>query len=97
MCSTFRPRSSSRTRRPFSVSSLAAHPPEIPEPTTIASNSPDCTDPPLIETTPLPREYHTIPARWRVDDNPRPETHPGLRARGQLRQQLLIGCCGLNG
>src|SRR5687768_3096785 len=30
------------TRSPFSVSSLAAHPPEIPEPTTMASNSVAC-------------------------------------------------------
>src|SRR4051812_19113273 len=37
MCSMFFPRSSMSTRRPFSVSSFAAHPPEIPEPTTIAS------------------------------------------------------------
>src|SRR6266496_3744423 len=43
MCSIFRPRSSRRTRRPFSVSSLAAHPPEIPDPTTIASYVVDCT------------------------------------------------------
>src|SRR4051812_40820131 len=42
MCSTLRPRSSSSTRSPFSVSSLAAQPPEIPEPTTIASYSVDC-------------------------------------------------------
>src|SRR5688572_27843888 len=33
-----RPRSSTRVLRPFSVSSLAAHPPLIPEPTTMASN-----------------------------------------------------------
>src|SRR4051794_31076372 len=32
------PRSSTRVFRPFSVSSLAAQPPLIPEPTTIASN-----------------------------------------------------------
>src|SRR5438309_1309554 len=37
MCSMFRPRSSSRTERPLSVSSLAAQPPEIPDPTTMAS------------------------------------------------------------
>src|SRR5205085_11962631 len=43
MCSMFFPRSSRRTRRPFSVSSLAAHPPEIPDPTTIASYVVDCT------------------------------------------------------
>src|SRR5436190_10548121 len=42
MCSMFLPRSSRRTLRPFSVSSLAAHPPEIPEPTTIASYCVDC-------------------------------------------------------
>src|SRR5690348_3720835 len=33
----FRPRSSSSTVRPCSVSSFAAQPPEIPEPTTMAS------------------------------------------------------------
>src|SRR5687767_10631812 len=38
MCSTLRPRSRRRTRRPRSVSSLAAQPPEMPEPTTMASN-----------------------------------------------------------
>src|SRR6266550_6192237 len=43
MCSMFFPRSSNRTRSPFSVSSLAAHPPEIPDPTTIASYVVDCT------------------------------------------------------
>src|SRR5256885_15638682 len=43
MCSMFFPRSSRRTRSPFSVSSLAAHPPEIPDPTTIASYVVDCT------------------------------------------------------
>src|SRR6266446_6349715 len=43
MCSMFLPRSSNRTRSPFSVSSLAAHPPEIPDPTTIASYVVDCT------------------------------------------------------
>src|SRR6185503_7986726 len=32
MCSMFLPRSSMSTLRPFSVSSLAAHPPEIPDP-----------------------------------------------------------------
>src|SRR5690348_12013124 len=37
-----RPRSSSRTLRPFSVSSFAAQPPEMPEPMTIASKS--CVD-----------------------------------------------------
>src|SRR5688572_25535372 len=37
-CLTMRPRSSTSVLRPFSVSSLAAHPPLIPEPTTIASN-----------------------------------------------------------
>src|SRR5205085_9378001 len=37
MCSMFLPRSSSSTVRPRSVSSLAAHPPEIPDPTTMAS------------------------------------------------------------
>src|SRR3954469_23022661 len=42
MCSMFLPRSSIRTFRPFSVSSLAAQPPEIPEPTTIASYCVDC-------------------------------------------------------
>src|ERR1700686_493489 len=42
MCSMFLPRSSMSTRRPFSVSSLAAHPPEIPDPTTIASYSGFC-------------------------------------------------------
>src|ERR1044071_9890325 len=42
MCSMFLPRSSSRTLRPFSVSSLAAQPPEIPEPTTMASYCVDC-------------------------------------------------------
>src|SRR5258705_9941583 len=43
MCSTLRPRSSRRTRSPFSVSSFAAQPPEIPDPTTIASYSEACT------------------------------------------------------
>src|SRR5690242_5129220 len=43
MCSIFLPRSSSRTLSPFSVSSLAAHPPEIPDPTTIASYVVLCT------------------------------------------------------
>src|SRR4051794_12754675 len=47
MCSTLRPRSSSSTRSPFSVSSLAAQPPEIPDPTTIASYSVDCIAPSL--------------------------------------------------
>src|SRR5215211_6407005 len=42
MCSTLRPRSSSSTRSPFSVSSFAAHPPDIPDPTTIASYSGFC-------------------------------------------------------
>src|SRR5579863_5974851 len=42
MCSTLRPRSNSNTRRPLSVSSFAAHPPDIPEPTTIASKLVDC-------------------------------------------------------
>src|SRR6266849_8339749 len=42
MCSMFLPRSSMSTRRPFSVSSLAAQPPEIPDPTTIASYSGFC-------------------------------------------------------
>src|SRR5207244_4824477 len=42
MCSMFLPRSSTRTRRPFSVSSLAAQPPDIPDPTTIASYSCVC-------------------------------------------------------
>src|SRR5215204_1268941 len=42
MCSTLRPRSSRSTRSPFSVNSFAAHPPEIPDPTTIASYSDDC-------------------------------------------------------
>src|SRR5262245_40569 len=42
MCSMLRPRSSSNTRSPFSVSSFAAQPPEMPEPTTIASYSVDC-------------------------------------------------------
>ena len=37
-CLTMRPRSSTRVLRPFSVSSLAAQPPLIPSPTTIASN-----------------------------------------------------------
>src|SRR5579863_10207661 len=37
MCSTGRPRSRTRVRRPFSQSSLAAHPPEIPDPMTMAS------------------------------------------------------------
>src|SRR6266516_6148636 len=43
MCSMFLPRSSMSTRSPFSVSSFAAHPPEIPEPTTIASKLLFCT------------------------------------------------------
>src|SRR5215216_3189165 len=37
-CFTMRPRSSTRVLRPLSVSSFAAHPPLMPEPTTIASN-----------------------------------------------------------
>src|ERR1700680_2925397 len=37
MWTTFRPRSRTSVLSPFSQSSLAAHPPEIPEPTTIAS------------------------------------------------------------
>src|SRR5688572_11231963 len=37
-CRTIWPRSSTSVFRPFSVSSLAAHPPLIPDPTTIASN-----------------------------------------------------------
>src|SRR5262245_51990026 len=37
-CLTMRPRSSTRVLRPFSVSSLAAQPPLMPDPTTIASN-----------------------------------------------------------
>src|SRR5215218_6414065 len=54
MCSTLRPRSSSSTRSPFSVSSLAAQPPEIPDPTTIASYSVDC----IASSLPLRRfEY----------------------------------------
>src|SRR5215831_16684945 len=43
MCSMFFPRSSSSTLRPLSESSFAAHPPEIPEPTTIASYVVLCT------------------------------------------------------
>src|SRR5688500_9861367 len=43
MCSILRPRSSRNTRSPFSVSSFAAQPPEIPDPTTIASYWGDCT------------------------------------------------------
>src|SRR5580765_4475199 len=37
MCCTSRPRSSTRVLRPWSHSSFAAQPPEIPEPMTIAS------------------------------------------------------------
>src|SRR4051812_37048716 len=37
MCSTLRPRSRTSVFSPFSQSSFAAQPPEIPEPTTIAS------------------------------------------------------------
>src|SRR5688572_6802293 len=37
-CRTILPRSSTSVLRPFSVSSLAAHPPLMPVPTTIASN-----------------------------------------------------------
>src|SRR5687768_13088031 len=37
MCSTLRPRSSTRVLSPLSHSSFAAQPPEIPEPMTIAS------------------------------------------------------------
>src|SRR6185436_15420217 len=37
-CLTIRPRSSTSVFRPFSVSSLAAQPPLIPVPTTVASN-----------------------------------------------------------
>src|SRR6185503_7574382 len=44
MFSTLRPRSRSSTRRPFSVSSLAAQPPEMPDPTTIASYSDACIE-----------------------------------------------------
>src|SRR5437763_6669446 len=39
----FLPRSSIRTFRPFSLSSFAAQPPEIPDPTTIASYVMLCT------------------------------------------------------
>src|SRR6476620_7551745 len=49
MCSMFFPRSSNRTRSPFSVSSFAAHPPEIPDPTTMASYDVDCTLPSAAE------------------------------------------------
>src|SRR5437016_8600405 len=42
MCSIFLPLSRHNTLRPFSVSSLAAQPPEIPDPTTIASYSCVC-------------------------------------------------------
>jgi hypothetical protein len=37
ICSTWWPRSSINVFNPFSHNSFAAHPPEIPEPTTIAS------------------------------------------------------------
>src|SRR4028118_589060 len=37
MCSTLRPRSSTRVFNPFSQSSFAAHPPVMPEPITMAS------------------------------------------------------------
>src|SRR5205085_756056 len=43
MCSMFLPRSSMSTVRPFSVSSFAAQPPEMPDPTTIASYVVLCT------------------------------------------------------
>src|SRR5687767_15968425 len=45
MCSTFLPRSRRTTRRPRSVNSLAAQPPEIPEPTTMASKVVSCVIP----------------------------------------------------
>src|SRR3954467_4583924 len=40
------PASSTIVLSPCSVSSFAAHPPLIPDPTTIASNSRDCCSPP---------------------------------------------------
>src|SRR6185503_11837570 len=41
MCSMFLPRSSISTRSPRSVNSFAAQPPEMPEPTTMASKTSD--------------------------------------------------------
>src|SRR5436190_3462612 len=78
MCSMFLPRSSRRTLRPFSVSSLAAHPPEIPEPTTIASYCVDC-----IRFLVWERERDDLclpnaPDNLSVDEPPRYLRGPGI-------------------
>src|SRR6185295_2709403 len=58
-CLTMRPRSSTSVFRPFSVSSLAAQPPLIPVPTTIASNEFVSKRAPLVQS----RRHYGLLAR----------------------------------
>src|SRR5687768_9638295 len=64
MCFTSLPRSSTSVFNPFSVNSLAAQPPLIPEPITIASKLRSFTDPFLLSPMSLSVFYLMIAVIW---------------------------------
>jgi glucose/arabinose dehydrogenase len=107
-----RPRSSNRTRRPFSVRSLAAQPPEIPDPTTIASYAEDCTASSVIvaqvnapgpwpDASGTPRfQYAEEFTRWRRTDALsclRMSTAPFLKILCLALLAVIPGCGGRSG
>src|SRR5258705_4158901 len=75
MCCTSRPRSSTRVLRPWSHSSFAAQPPEIPEPMTMASY--------VRSGLVMPIRYQPDAARSHLLEQRR---EPGIRA-----QRIQIG------
>src|ERR687892_585149 len=104
MCSTLRPRSSSRTRSPFSVSSLAAQPPEMPDPTTMASNWVACMAPLVTRSAPRasPLAYRSCGRESTVGDaRLLGERHLEAlrlerRREGRLLHRLHVGLVGID-